>query len=295
MYRSLYTADYGCQQEQQPPSEERLECCVISYLTVSPFTYDFFLQKLKLADSQLKAKEFAVPQGQRLMNYWDHVVREGKEVTSSPCSEANRHSDDMPEKQEESYLPKYQSVTEERAAQKEKLERPQALTKPEKELSYSQCPPAAVQTPGTEGMLLRKQKLAEGWATYQQFILETCRARQFKAQENRSMVLGSSILGEECFDCDHRSTYKTDFQPLLGARGGYCKANRTFSHIFTEDECFNQNYWVSEYEDNYSIFLNRLTRSPQIPAVGMCSAIKPVPHLPHMLSSQDVIAVDTAQ
>ncbi|KGL77228.1 hypothetical protein N309_04290, partial [Tinamus guttatus] len=240
MYRSLYTADYGCQQEQQPPSEERLE---------------------------LKAKEFAVPQGQRLMNYWDHVVREGKEVTSSPCSEANRHSDDMPEKQEgsssrpeshqqsgkeeqkyfnsilssaESYLPKYQSVTEERAAQKEKLERPQALTKPEKELSYSQCPPAAVQTPGTEGMLLRKQKLAEGWATYQQFILETCRARQFKAQENRSMVLGSSILGEECFDCDHRSTYKTDFQPLLGARGGYCKANRTFSHIFTEDECFNQ-------------------------------------------------------
>ncbi|XP_064367688.1 uncharacterized protein LOC135328325 [Dromaius novaehollandiae] len=257
------------------------------------------------------------------MNCWGSVVREGREVIPGPCSKVNRPSDDMPEKKQEgsssspelfqqaekeqrkyfnsilsnseSYLPKYYPATEATATQEEKMERPQALTKPENELSYSQCLPAAVQTPGTEGMLLRKQELAHGWATYQQFVLETCRARQFKAQQNKNMVLGSSVLGEECFDLDCRSTYNTDFQPLPGAHGGCCKANRTLSHIFAEDECFNQNYWVSEYKDNYSVFLQRLNRSPQTPTAGLCSAIKPIWHVPRRLSSQKVIAVETAQ
>nr|XP_009684373.1 PREDICTED: uncharacterized protein LOC104151325 isoform X3 [Struthio camelus australis] len=178
MYRSLYMTDYRWHKEYQPPTEE-------------------YLQKLKSADSQLKAKEFAVPQEQRLMNYWDNVVGEGREVIPGPCSKVNRLSDDMPEKkQKESYLPKSYPATEATATQEEKLERPQALTKLENELSCSHCLPAAVQTPGTEGMLLHKQELDRGWAAYQQFILETCRARQFKAQENKSMVLGSSVLGE---------------------------------------------------------------------------------------------------
>nr|XP_009684370.1 PREDICTED: uncharacterized protein LOC104151325 isoform X1 [Struthio camelus australis]XP_009684371.1 PREDICTED: uncharacterized protein LOC104151325 isoform X1 [Struthio camelus australis] len=277
MYRSLYMTDYRWHKEYQPPTEE-------------------YLQKLKSADSQLKAKEFAVPQEQRLMNYWDNVVGEGREVIPGPCSKVNRLSDDMPEKkQKESYLPKSYPATEATATQEEKLERPQALTKLENELSCSHCLPAAVQTPGTEGMLLHKQELDRGWAAYQQFILETCRARQFKAQENKSMVLGSSVLGEECFDLDCRTTYNTDFQPLPGAHGGHCKANRTLSHIFAEDECFNQNYWVSEYEDSYSVFLRRLNRSSQIPTAGLCSAVKPISHLPHRLSSQKAIAVDTAQ
>ncbi|KFV86968.1 hypothetical protein N308_13966, partial [Struthio camelus australis] len=246
MYRSLYMTDYRWHKEYQPPTEEYLQ---VQY-------------------SQLKAKEFAVPQEQRLMNYWDNVVGEGREVIPGPCSKVNRLSDDMPEKKQkgsssgpesfqqaekeqrkyfnsvlsnaESYLPKSYPATEATATQEEKLERPQALTKLENELSCSHCLPAAVQTPGTEGMLLHKQELDRGWAAYQQFILETCRARQFKAQENKSMVLGSSVLGEECFDLDCRTTYNTDFQPLPGAHGGHCKANRTLSHIFAEDECFNQ-------------------------------------------------------
>ncbi|XP_009330177.1 PREDICTED: histamine H2 receptor-like [Pygoscelis adeliae] len=178
MYRSLYRRDYRWCKEYKPPSEEDV-------------------QKLQIADSQLKAKEFAVPREERAMTYSDSVVWQGREVIPAPSIIASGHADDAGgRKPEESYLPKYYPATELAAAQAEKSERPQALAEPENELSYCQRLPAAAQTAGTAGMLLHRQKLAPGWATYQQFTLETCQARQHDAQQNRSMILGSSVLVE---------------------------------------------------------------------------------------------------
>lgn len=50
-----------------------------------------------------------------------------------------------------------------------------------------------------------------------------------------------------------------------------------------------RNRWVSEYKDNYSIFLHRLNRAAQEPTTGLSSALKPP-----RLSSQTGVALDTA-
>ncbi|KFR04518.1 hypothetical protein Y956_09976, partial [Nipponia nippon] len=241
MYRSLYKRDYQWCKEYKPPNEEDTQ----------------------IADSQLKAKEFAVPQEEWAMTYSDSVAWQGREIIPALSIKASGRADDAGGRRPEgstsnpkalqqrkhftsvlpiaeSYLPKYYPATELAATQAEKSERLQALAELENELSYCQQLPAAAQTAGTAGTLLRTQKLAPGWATYQQFTLETCQARQHDAQQNRSMILGSSVLVEECFDLDWRSTYNTDFQRWPGAHGGYCKANRSLSHIFPEDEHLNQ-------------------------------------------------------
>ncbi|KGL91248.1 hypothetical protein N301_05058, partial [Charadrius vociferus] len=240
MYRSLYKRDYQWCEDYQPPSEENMQ----------------------IADSQLKAKEFAVPQEERAMTYSD-VVWQGREVIPAPSIKASSCADvaggRKPEGSTsgpktlqqrkhftsalpvaESYLPTYYPATELAAIPAETSERPQALAEPENELSYCQHLPAAAQTAGTAGMLLHKQKLAPGWATYQQFTQEMCRARQHDAQQNRSTILGSSALLEECFDLDWRSTYNRDFQRWPGAHDGYCRADKSLSHIFPEDEHLNQ-------------------------------------------------------
>ncbi|XP_029863788.1 uncharacterized protein LOC115338888 [Aquila chrysaetos chrysaetos] len=279
MYRSLYKRDYPWCKQYKPPNKEDM-------------------QKLQIADSQLKAKEFAVPCEERAMIYSDSVVRERRQVIPAPSRKASSRASDAGGRQAEgsasslkalqqrkhftsalpsaeSYLPKYYSATKPAATQAEKLERLQALAERENELSYCQRLPAAAQTTGTAGMFLRRQKLAPGWVTYQQFTQEMYQTRQHDAQQNRNMVLGSSVFVEECFDFDWRSTYKTDFQRWPGACGGYCRANKSLSHIFPEDEHLNQNRWVSEYKDSYSISLQRLNWSSQIPAVGLHSGLSP--------------------
>lgn len=45
-------------------------------------------------------------------------------------------------------------------------------------------------------MLLHRQKLDPTWGTYQHFMLETGRAKQEEAQQNKNMFLGSSVLAE---------------------------------------------------------------------------------------------------
>ncbi|XP_064306871.1 uncharacterized protein LOC135313239 [Phalacrocorax carbo] len=277
MYRSLYKRDYRWCKEYKSPNKEDM-------------------QKLQTADSQLKAKEFAAPQEERTMTYSDSLVWQGREVVPAPSVKASSRADDAGGRKPEgsasspkalqqrkhftsvlpiaeSYLPKYYPATELAATQGEKSERLQALAEQENELSYCQRLPAAAQTAGTAGMLLRRQKLAPDWATYQQLTLEMYRERQHDAQQNRSMVLGSSVLVEECFDLGWRSTYNTDFRRWPGARGGYCRANKSLSHIFTEDEHLNQNRWVSEYKDSYSIFMWRPNWSSQIPTAGLRSGL----------------------
>ncbi|KFP96578.1 hypothetical protein N330_00705, partial [Leptosomus discolor] len=244
MYRSLYKRDYRWCEDYNPPNEENM-------------------QKLRIADSQLKAKEFAVPWEKQAMTYSDSVVGKRREVIPALSIKASSPADDAggtkPEGSAscpkalqqrkhfslvlpaaESYLPKYYPATELAATQAKKSKRPQALAEPENELSYCQCLPAAAQTAGTAGTSLRRQKLVPSWASYQQFTLETHRARQHDAQQNRGMILGSSVLVEECFDLDWRTTYNTHFQRWPGAHGGYCRGNKSLSHVFTKDEHLNQ-------------------------------------------------------
>ncbi|KFV99389.1 hypothetical protein N326_00974, partial [Eurypyga helias] len=246
MYRSLYKRDYGWCNKHKPRNEEDM-------------------QKLRIADSQLKAKEFAVPQEERAMTYSDSLLCQGREAIPAPCSKASSRAGDAGWRKSqsstsspkalqqrkhfvsekvlpvaESYLPKYYPATELAATQAEKSERPQALAELESELSCCQHLPAAAQTAGTAALLLQRQKLAQSWATYQQFTLESWRARQRDAQQNKNMILGSSVLVEDCFDPDWRSTYNTDFPRWPGAHGGHCRGNKNLSHIFPEDEHLNQ-------------------------------------------------------
>ncbi|XP_014822200.1 PREDICTED: uncharacterized protein LOC106902886 [Calidris pugnax] len=261
MYRSSYKRDYQWCEAYLPPREEDI-------------------QKLQIADAQLKAKEFAVPQEEQAMTFSDSVVWQRRKGIPAPSTKASSGADDTGE----GYLPKYYPATELAAIQAEASERPRALAELGNEPSCCQHLPAAAQTAGTAGMFLRKQKLIPVWPTYWQFAMETSRARQHDAQQNKNMSLSSSALLEEYFDLDWRSTYDTDFQRWPGAHGGHCTANKSISHIFPEDENLSQN-WVSEYKDNYSVFSQRLDQSSPVPAVGLCT----------VLSFGEGTAIDTAQ
>ncbi|XP_042664378.1 uncharacterized protein LOC116960304 [Tyto alba] len=70
MYRSLYKRDYRWCEEYKPPNEEDV-------------------QKLQIADSQLKAKEFAIPQEEQAMTYSDNVVGERRGVIPAPIIKAS--------------------------------------------------------------------------------------------------------------------------------------------------------------------------------------------------------------
>nr|XP_021153473.1 uncharacterized protein LOC110364270 [Columba livia] len=238
MYRSSYKRDYEWPEKSLSDKD---------------------MQKLQIADSQLKAKEFAVPQEEKVVPYSDNVVCQEKQVIPAPSIEASRVDDTGGMKPEEGCLPRCYPTTALAGPQAERLERLQALAVPKNELFYCQCLPADDQTAGTAGMLLHGQKLVPTWATYQQFIMEMGWARQNDARKNKSLSQGS-VDFEECLDPDWRSTYNRDFQHLPGPLGGCCRANKGLSHIFPKDERLNQNLWVSEYKDNYSIFLRKLKR-----------------------------------
>ncbi|KFR10826.1 hypothetical protein N306_07601, partial [Opisthocomus hoazin] len=210
MYRSLHKRDYGCCEECKPPSEEDVQV---------PRAFPCLA-----------------------LHADDTGGRKAEGRTSSPKALRKRKNFTSVLPAAESYLPKCYPATELAATQAEKSERPPALAEPESELSSCQRLPTAAQTGGNGLTLLHRQKLAPSWATYQQFTLETCRARQHDAQQNRSMILDSYLasLSLECFDLDWRSTYNRDFQRSPGADGGHCRANKSLSHIFPEDVRLNQ-------------------------------------------------------
>ncbi|KFP16607.1 hypothetical protein Z169_00985, partial [Egretta garzetta] len=242
MYRSLYKRHYRWCEKYKPPSEVDVQ----------------------VADSQLRAKEFAIPREQRAMTYSDKVVWQGREVTPPPSIRAGSRADDAGGRRPEGsasgpgalqqrkhfasvlpaaegYPPKHGPATQRAASQAEGTERPDGPVCLRLRQLSSPCPWSmlarhARMAASWQRTLLRRQKLAPVLATYQQFTLEACRARQQDAQQNRSMNLGSSVLVDECLDLDWRSTYNTDFQRWPGAHGGYCRANKNLSHIFPEDE-----------------------------------------------------------
>ncbi|XP_009993923.1 PREDICTED: histamine H2 receptor-like [Chaetura pelagica] len=168
MYRSSHKRDYQWCEQYKAPSEEDI-------------------QKLQVADSQLKAKEFAVPREQQVVTSSDGLVGEGREVIPAPSIPASSRADNAGE----SYLPKYHPATELAAARAEELERLQGFAMPEKLMSYCQHLPAAAQTPETAEV--HPQKLVPAWATYQHFTMEMFRAMQHDAQQNKSTNMGTSL------------------------------------------------------------------------------------------------------
>ncbi|KFU88099.1 hypothetical protein M959_07858, partial [Chaetura pelagica] len=234
MYRSSHKRDYQWCEQYKAPSEEDIQ----------------------VADSQLKAKEFAVPREQQVVTSSDGLVGEGREVIPAPSIPASSRADNAGGRQQEgstsspkalqqrkhftsvlpvaeSYLPKYHPATELAAARAEELERLQGFAMPEKLMSYCQHLPAAAQTPETAEV--HPQKLVPAWATYQHFTMEMFRAMQHDAQQNKSTNMGTSLSMPECFDRDWGSTYSTDFQHWPGPYGEHCKGNQGASHIFPKD------------------------------------------------------------
>ncbi|XP_071609296.1 uncharacterized protein [Heliangelus exortis] len=189
MYRTSYKRDYQWCEEYKAPSQEDIE-------------------KLRIADSQLKAKEFAMPQEEQ-MTYRDLMMGERGKASS--------RADDGGER----CLTRYYPATQLAATRAETWERPQDFIQLDNELPCCQHLPAAAETAGPA----------------------------------------------DSFDPDWRSTYNTDFHPWPGVHGGSCKGNWGPTHVFPENPHLNQN-WISEYKDNYSIFLRRVNRPSQVPAVG---------------------------
>ncbi|XP_071664441.1 uncharacterized protein [Patagioenas fasciata] len=222
MYRSSYKRDYEWPEESLSDKD---------------------MQKLQIADSQLKAKEFAVPQEKKVVPYSDDVVCQEREVIPAPSIEASRVDETGGRKPEEGCLPRCYPTTALAGPQAERLERLQALAVPENEL----CLPADGQTAGTAGMLLHGQKLVPTWATYQQFIMETGWARQNDARKNKSLSQSSVDFEGQGMEVVAAAPWGVGGQPLQKER----------------------NLWVSEYKDNYSIFLRKLSRSPQIPGAEL--------------------------
>ncbi|XP_053887150.1 uncharacterized protein LOC128838736 [Malaclemys terrapin pileata] len=311
MYKSSYMMDYRPYNDYNPPIENHT-------------------QKITLAEAQLKAKEFAQPsKSQPPVMYREDPVSQRKETAEGPHSPAAVSTDDklemghtgcsfgpesFQEVQEEqrkyfntvlpnaeSYLSKCYPRLEQTAAQEDKTESTQMPAMPERGASspspfYPQPSATTEQCPGKddqEGPVFYKRRQSQTWDSYQQFILETCRARQTKAQQNRSMVLGSSVFGKDCSNTEGASTYSTDYKCWSGVHNGRCKAQRNFSKIVLEDGHFNQSPWVSEYKDSYSIFLQKLNWPSHSAMSALCSAVKPITHLSHGLASHKPIPVNT--
>ncbi|CAM4554793.1 unnamed protein product [Caretta caretta] len=311
MYKSLYMMDYRPYNDHKPPIENHK-------------------QMIKLAEAQLKAKEMARPSKSQLpMMYKEDPISQRKETAEGPRTQAAVRSDgklemghtdcsfgpeSFQEVQEEQrkyfntvlpnaecYLSKCYPHPEQTAAHEDKMERTQMPTMPEREASspspfYPQPPVTTEQGPGKddqEGPEFSKRRQSQTWDSYQQFILETCRARQTKAQQNRSMVLGSSVFGKDGSNSDGASTYSTDYKYWSRVHNGRCKAQRNFSKIVLEDGHFNQSPWVSEYKDSYSIFLQKLNWPSHHAMSALCSAVKPITHLSHGLASHKPIPVNT--
>lgn len=57
---------------------------------------------------------------------------------------------------------------------------------------------------------------------------------------------------------------------------------------------FHRHPWVSEYKDSYSVFLRKLNWPSHSAMSALCSAVKPISHLSHGLSSHKPIPVNTA-
>ncbi|XP_028607500.2 uncharacterized protein LOC114607972 [Podarcis muralis] len=134
----------------------------------------------------------------------------------------------------------------------------------------------------------------QNWSDYQQFLLETQRATQMQLREIKKSHVGSTVFQPEVYPRTEPSTYQRDYVPWPRLRSGFCSANRNFSNLVFDDGYYTENPWVSEYMDNYNIFLKKLNWKNRNPVSSFCSAVKPVTNFCHRMPSQTPIAVNTA-
>ncbi|XP_077158755.1 protein SPMIP9 [Paroedura picta] len=271
MYRTLYMMDYQpyTDNHQWPHAEERL-----------------------ILDAQLKAKEFARPIKQEAVKYAEDPACQEVQPPSPTMmmSRVGRGSSaPQPSEATEKYLqkdfpavlpspqpsPPTKSVA---ANQAEEVER----------MSPSMQPRAV---PGSTDIPCVQRELGQNWDNYQQFLLETQRAQHTQAQETKKLSLGCSVFPPDFISATDASTYQRDYKHWLRVRSGFCRAHRNFSNLLLEDGYYNRDPWMSDYMDNYSIFLQRHNWTLRSPASSFCSATKPVAHLSCGMPSQTPVAL----
>ncbi|XP_029821188.1 uncharacterized protein LOC108642073 [Manacus vitellinus] len=167
------------------------------------------------------------------------------------------------------YLPKSEPPIQATPGRSGKLE---ILSEPQEGLlcCCRDLPPPAPAA-GTEGTMLHREKVSPGLVSYVQFTRDLYRERLDNADQYKNKMLGSSVVMEDCSVPDWRSTYQLDFPRRTGVHGGLYTEQTRPSPVFPADSRLNQGRWVSEYADNYSVFLKKLDWSTPIPCPWMLS------------------------
>ncbi|KAM6453509.1 uncharacterized protein PHA67_019344 [Liasis olivaceus] len=148
--------------------------------------------------------------------------------------------------------------------------------------------------PGSIGTPCIRQELGQNWNNYQQFMLEMRRANQTQLKEIKKLHLGSSVFQADFVTTTDASTYQRDYKNWPRVRSGLYRANRNFSNFVFHDGYYDENPWMSEYMDNYNIFLRKLNWKTQNPVSAFCSAVRPISRLSPEISTQNPIAVNSA-
>ncbi|XP_042329544.1 uncharacterized protein LOC121933629 [Sceloporus undulatus] len=266
MYSSLYISDYKPYSEyyQHPPVMDRS-------------------QKLKL-EAQLKQKEFAKPVEKEPVRYVEEPI----------CQEV---------------VPPYPIRMDPRVSKVQgaplvfqEIQDDQRNDTPPTESSPIHPKEGERLDQQTDGCILQanidgpcfKQEQGQNWSDYQQFLLESRRSSQAQVKEIKKLNRETSVFPKDYIGSTEASTYQRDYKYWPRDRSGYSRANRNFSSLFLEDSYYKGHPWMSEYMDNYNIFLKKLQWSTRNPVSSFCSAVKPIPHLSHGMPSQTPIAVNTA-
>ncbi|XP_053119992.1 uncharacterized protein LOC128330736 [Hemicordylus capensis] len=278
MYKTLYMTDY------KPFSEYQNE--------LSMPTMDL-AQKLKL-EAQLKTKEFAKPTENEPMKYAEGPSCQevqppypsSVEGRLLKCQEAPPSFQEIQDDQQ-----KYVNAMIPNTERDLPYPNPAVIQEKEAEKSAQQTDPCLPAMPGNLDAPCIINDLGQNWANYQQFILENRRASNAQVQEIKKLSLESSAFPADYITSTEPSTYQRDYVHWPRVQSGFCRAHRNYSNLILNDGYYNKDPWMSEYMDNYSIFLRHLNWKSRNAMTSLCSGIH---HHSHVVPSQTSIAVNTA-
>ncbi|XP_062840125.1 uncharacterized protein LOC134299906 [Anolis carolinensis] len=265
MYRTLYMTDYQPYTEyyQYPPNME-------------------LSQKLKL-EAQLKEKEFA-RHVEEPMKYMEeplcHDVAPPYPVTM--CGKVSKVQEAPPGFQHIQVQLNNTAPAESVATHSKERERRDQITHGDAIQDKIPLPTKI------------KEECGQNWSDYQQFLLESRRSTESQIKGIKRLSLETSVFPKDYIGCTDASTYQRDYKNWPRVRSGFSRANRNFSSPLLEDAFYKNHPWMSDYKDNYSIFLKKLHWAARNPVSSFCSAVKPIPHLSHGMPSQTPIAVNSA-
>uniref|UniRef100_A0ACB8FU33 Uncharacterized protein n=1 Tax=Sphaerodactylus townsendi TaxID=933632 RepID=A0ACB8FU33_9SAUR len=228
MYQTIYMMDY----KPYPDGHQQPHTSIVDHA-----------EKLTL-EAQLKAKEFAQPFKHEPVKY----------AEDPPCQEVQPPFPTMMERrwgQGQDVPPPTQPVKEahqkdfhtalptaQNFLQHSPLVKSVATLEKEAERLSQQTDPNAM--PDDKAVPCVKDELGQNWDNYQQFLLESHRARHTQAQEIKKLSLGCSVLQEDFISGADASTYQQDYRYWPRVRTGFCRAQRNFSNLLFEDGYYNE-------------------------------------------------------